>query len=75
MADQLETYGAAGLRSIFMNDEKGKLIATDTLFENLYDFYTSYHDPAKSILLVSSKNQKTRKYYPQKEEIQRSPLR
>lgn len=56
MADQLEIYGAAGLRSIFMNDEKGKLIATDTLFENLYDFYTSYHDPAKSILLVSSKN-------------------
>lgn len=56
MADQLETYGAAGLRSIFMNDEKGKLIATDTLFENVYDFYTSYHDAAKSILLVSSKN-------------------
>ena len=51
MAEQLETYGSAGLRVMFMDDEKGKLIKTDTLFENLYDFWTSYHDPCKIIFL------------------------
>ena len=35
MADQLKTCGSAGLRVMFMNNEKGKLIATDTLLENL----------------------------------------
>ena len=47
MADQLKTCGSAGLRVMFMNDEKGKLIAIDTLFENLQEFWTSYHDSAK----------------------------
>ena len=32
-----------------MDDEKGKEIKKDTLFENLYDFQTSFHDPNKSI--------------------------
>ena len=49
MAEQLETYGSAGLRVMFMDDEKGKLLKTDTLFENLYDFWTSYHDPCSII--------------------------
>ena len=49
MAEQLETYGSAGLRVIFMDEEKRKLIKTDNLFENLYDFWTSYHDPCKII--------------------------
>ena len=48
MADHLETY--ANLRVIFMNDERGKNIKTDTLFENLYDYWTSYHNPNKSLL-------------------------
>ena len=47
MADHLETY--ANLRVIFMNDERGKNIKTDTLFENLYDYWTSYHNPNKSL--------------------------
>ena len=34
MAEQLKTYGSAGLRAIFMDEEKRKLIKTDTLFEN-----------------------------------------
>ena len=55
MAEQLETYGSAGLRVMFMDDEKGKLIKTDTLFENLYDFWTSYHDPCKIILGIVQK--------------------
>ena len=38
MADHLEYYGCAELRVVFMNDERGKLIKTDTLFENFYDF-------------------------------------
>ena len=50
MAEQLETYGSAKLRLVFMDDERGDSIKTDTLFENLYDFWTSYHDSNKSIL-------------------------
>ena len=49
MAEQLETYGSAKLRVVFMDDERGDRIKTDTLFENLYDFWTSYHDSNKSI--------------------------
>ena len=50
MAERLETYGSAKLRVVFMDDERGDRIKTDTLFENLYDFWTSYHDSNKSIL-------------------------
>ena len=32
-----------------MNDEKGKLIKTDSLFKNLYDFWTCFHASYKSI--------------------------
>ena len=49
MAEQLETYRSAKLRVVFIDDERGDLIKTDTLFENLYDFWTSYHDSNKSI--------------------------
>ena len=49
MAEQLETYGSAKLRVAFMDDERGDCIKTDTLFENFYDFWTSYHDSNKSI--------------------------
>ena len=50
MAEQLKTYGSGKLRVVFMDDERGDRIKTDTLFENLYDFWTSYHDSNKSIL-------------------------
>ena len=49
MADHLETYGSANLRVVFMDDERGKNIKTDTPFENLYDFWTSFHDQNNSI--------------------------
>ena len=49
MAQQLETYQSAKLRVVFMNDERRDRIKTDTLFENLYDFWTSYHNSNKSI--------------------------
>ena len=42
MADHFETYGSAKLKVLFMDDEKGKGIKKDTLFENLYDFWTSF---------------------------------
>ena len=32
-----------------MDDERGDHIRTDTLFENLYDFWTSYHHSNKII--------------------------
>ena len=49
MADHLETYGSANLRVLFINDEKRREIKKDTLFENLQDFWTSFHDPNKRI--------------------------
>ena len=49
MAVQLETYGSGKLRVVFMDYERGDRIKTDTLFENLYEFWTSYHDSNKSI--------------------------
>ena len=48
MADHLETYGSANLRVVFMDDERGKNIKTDTPFEKLYDFWTSFHDQNNS---------------------------
>ena len=56
MAEQLETYGSAKLRVVFMDDERGDRIKTDTLFENLYDFWTSYHDSNKSIFKQYGQN-------------------
>ena len=38
MTDHLETYSSANLRVLFMNDERGNMIKTDSLYENLYDF-------------------------------------
>ena len=35
MAHHLETYGSAKVRVFFINDEKGREIKNDTLFENL----------------------------------------
>ena len=58
MAEQLETYGSAKLRVVFMDDERGDRIKTDTLFENLYDFWTSYHDSDKKIGNLKSVSQK-----------------
>ena len=49
MADHLETYGSAKLRVLFVDDEKRKRIKKDNLFEKIYDFWTSFHDPNKSI--------------------------
>ena len=49
MVEQLETYGSAKLRVVFMDDERWDCIKTDTLFENLHDFWTSYRDSNKSI--------------------------
>ena len=49
MTNHLETHGSTNLRVLFMNDERGKMIKTDSLFENLYDFCTSYHDRNKSL--------------------------
>ena len=50
MSDHLETYGSAKLIVLFMDDGKGREIKKDTLFENLYDFWTTFHDPNKSLL-------------------------
>ena len=51
MWDRFETYGSAELWISFINDEEGKLIKTDSLFENLYDFWTFFHAQYKSIFI------------------------
>ena len=51
MSDRFETYRSAELRISFINDEEGKLIKTDSLFENLYDFWTCFHGKYKSIFI------------------------
>ena len=51
MSDRFETYGSAELRISFMDDEEGKLIKTDSLFENLYDFWTCSHAKYKRIFV------------------------
>ena len=51
MLDRLETYGSAEIRAIFMNDEEGKLIKSDSLFENLYDFWSCFHMSYKTLFI------------------------
>ena len=41
------TYGSLGLRIASLNDCFGKSIKTDTLFINLYDYWTNFHDKNK----------------------------
>ena len=43
MSDRFETYGSADIRTSFLNDERGKLIKSDSLFKNLYDYWTCLH--------------------------------
>ena len=44
------TYGSYGLREERLNDPLGKKIKFDTLFNNLYDYWTLYHHPNQQIL-------------------------
>ena len=44
------TYASYGLREERLNDPLGKKIKFDTLFNNLYDYWTLYHHPHQQIL-------------------------
>ena len=44
---KLSTYGSADLRIEIVNNRNGSHIKKDTLFNNLYDFWTRFHDPHK----------------------------
>ena len=43
MAGCFETYSSADVRTSFLNDERGKLIKSDSLYINLYDYWTCFH--------------------------------
>ena len=43
------TYGSLALRIATLNDRFGKSVKTDTLFKNLYDYWTNFHDENKKI--------------------------
>ena len=51
MSDRFETYGPAEIRTSFMNHEDGKLIKNDSLFENLYDFWSCFHMSYKTFFI------------------------
>ena len=43
----MSTYGSADLRIEILNNRNECYIKKDTLFNNLYDFWTRFHDPNK----------------------------
>ena len=43
MDERFETYGSDGFKVQFLHNERGKLIKTDKLFCNLYDFCVIQH--------------------------------
>ena len=44
------TYGSLGLRIATLNDRFGKSVKTDTLFINLCDYWTNFHDKNKNFI-------------------------
>ena len=43
----MSTYGSADLQIEILNNRNGSYIKKDTLFNNLYDFWTRFHNPNK----------------------------
>lgn len=52
MAERFETCSSADIRTSFLNDEKEKLIKSDSLYENLHDYWTCFH-ASNSIVLFT----------------------
>ena len=52
MAGCFETYSSANVRTSFLNDERGKLIKSDSLYINLCDYWTCFH-ASNSIVLFT----------------------
>ena len=43
----MPTYGSADIRTEILENGNGNYIRKDTLFNNLYDFWTRFHNPNK----------------------------
>ena len=52
MAGCFETYSSADVRTSFLNNKRGKLIKSDSLYINLYDYWTCFH-ASNSIVLFT----------------------
>ena len=52
MAGRFETYSSADIRTSFLNDERGNLIKSGSLYVNLYDYWTCFH-ASNSIVLFT----------------------
>ena len=52
MAGRFETYSSADIKTSFLNDERGKLIKSDSLYINLCDYWTCFH-ASNSIVLFT----------------------
>ena len=48
------TYGSLGLRIATLTNRFGKTVKTDTLFINLYDYWTNFHNENKKIYFCHS---------------------
>ena len=48
------TYGSHKLQFVQLNDPRRKHINSDTLFLNLYDYWTEYHHPHMIIRSVAA---------------------
>ena len=52
MAGCFETYSSAVVRTSFLSNERGKLIKSDSLYINLYHYWTCFH-ASNSIVLFT----------------------
>ena len=58
------TYGSLGLRFASLNDCFGKSVKTETLFINLYDYWTNFHDEKKKMFLAFTFDMETWNVHP-----------
>ena len=54
-------YGSADVRTSFLDDERGKLIKSDSLCKSLYNYWTCYHASDSPLILFTWYHPKTAK--------------
>ena len=57
------TYSSHNLRLVQLNDPRRKHISLDTLFLNLYDYWTEFHHPHGFVRSVAEKFHEKDKFF------------
>ena len=52
MAERFETYSSAEIRTSLLHDKRRKLIKSDSLYENLFDYWTCFHASNSIVLFI-----------------------